>query len=77
MLSKATPWLFTMDGSAGATNGSLVVLCPAPLTVTAGEGIGDVGLAATGPGVWRVSLLGRRREAAQRVILTVKRKDGE
>jgi hypothetical protein len=58
-----------LNPSAGATNGSLVVLSPAPLTVAAAEGVDDVGLDAAGPGVWRVSLQGRRRAAAQRIVL--------
>lgn len=58
-----------LDASAGATHGSLYVLSPQPLTVTAGEGIADVGLAAAGPGVWRVTLQGRRRAATQRIGL--------
>jgi len=58
-----------LDESTGATTGSLFVRCPTPLTVTAGEGIGDVGLAAAGPGLWRVTLQGRRRAATQRLVL--------
>ena len=59
-----------LDESAGATNGSFVVICSALLKLTASEGIGEVGVSASGPGVWRVALKGRRK-AAQRIVLNV------
>ena len=60
-----------LNPEVGATNGSLFVLSPAPLTVVAGEGIGDVGLDAAGPEVCRVTPRGRRRTDAQRIMLNV------
>jgi hypothetical protein len=57
-----------LDEFAGATNGNLVVHCLVPLTVSSYEGIGEVGLNAAGPGMWRVALRGRRK-AVQRIVL--------
>ena len=62
-----------LNPEAGATNGSLYVLSPVPLTVIAGEGIGKVVLSAAGPGVWRLTLEERCRTATQRVALNVNR----